>query len=497
MRRSLLAGCAVGPDFQRPPRPRSSGTRPATLPADLARRGATAARSTWRSGATCPRRGGSSSTRPRSTTCCARDRRQPDARRRRGDAGASAAGASRGARRVLSAARFRRQHRAPAERSRSVQTGTRASTCVCRAAVNLYSLGPTVSYVPDVFGGTRRHVEQAAALAEQQGYEVAAAYLTLTGNAVAQAINLASARMQLAAAGTIIARRRAEPRPRAADARGRQGRRRRRADRREPARQRSHAGPAAAPAGEHAPATRSRSWSDGVPAEWSPPDFDLDELTLPGELPVTLPSELVRRRPDILAAEAQLHADSAASASPPRRCSRASRCRRRSAPRRSRRVFPGASRPGSRRRGRRARLPRRRARRPAPGGDRRVRGVARDLSRHRAAGVRPGRRRAPRARARRGARRRRAARARRSPATLELQRFSYGAGKANLLQLLDAEGAPSRPGSATRVPAPNATRTRPRCSSPWAAAGGTRASASLAAAFRRRVAETFQLRRRT
>ena len=49
-----------------------------------------------------------------------------------------------------------------------------------------------------------------------------------------------------------------------------------------------------------------------APAEWVPPDLDLSELTLPRELPVSLPSELVHRRPDIQAAESQLHAATAA-----------------------------------------------------------------------------------------------------------------------------------------------------------------------------------------
>jgi NodT family efflux transporter outer membrane factor (OMF) lipoprotein len=49
-----------------------------------------------------------------------------------------------------------------------------------------------------------------------------------------------------------------------------------------------------------------------APAEWSPPEFALADFTLPSELPVSLPSELVHRRPDIQAAEAQLHAASAA-----------------------------------------------------------------------------------------------------------------------------------------------------------------------------------------
>ena len=48
-----------------------------------------------------------------------------------------------------------------------------------------------------------------------------------------------------------------------------------------------------------------------VPAEWSPPPVRLNDLALPGDLPVSLPSDLVRQRPDILAAEATAHAASA------------------------------------------------------------------------------------------------------------------------------------------------------------------------------------------
>ena len=43
------------------------------------------------------------------------------------------------------------------------------------------------------------------------------------------------------------------------------------------------------------------------PADWSAPNFELSDLTLPKSVPVSLPSELVRQRPDILAAEANLH----------------------------------------------------------------------------------------------------------------------------------------------------------------------------------------------
>jgi NodT family efflux transporter outer membrane factor (OMF) lipoprotein len=47
------------------------------------------------------------------------------------------------------------------------------------------------------------------------------------------------------------------------------------------------------------------------PSKASLPDIKLAELTLPTDLPVSLPSELVQQRPDILQAEAQLHVTSA------------------------------------------------------------------------------------------------------------------------------------------------------------------------------------------
>ncbi len=52
--------------------------------------------------------------------------------------------------------------------------------------------------------------------------------------------------------------------------------------------------------------------SSRAPGQWLPPDFELSEFALPSELPLSVPSELVRQRPDILAAETLLHADTAA-----------------------------------------------------------------------------------------------------------------------------------------------------------------------------------------
>jgi len=49
-----------------------------------------------------------------------------------------------------------------------------------------------------------------------------------------------------------------------------------------------------------------------TPASWVAPSITLNNLKLPNKLPVALPSELIHQRPDILAAEAQLHASNAA-----------------------------------------------------------------------------------------------------------------------------------------------------------------------------------------
>jgi NodT family efflux transporter outer membrane factor (OMF) lipoprotein len=49
-----------------------------------------------------------------------------------------------------------------------------------------------------------------------------------------------------------------------------------------------------------------------APAEWAAPEFDLAALSVPAQIPVSLPSQLVRQRPDILAAEAEMHAATAA-----------------------------------------------------------------------------------------------------------------------------------------------------------------------------------------
>lgn len=180
-----------------------------------------------------------------------------------------------------------------------------------RQTGNLYTVGATASYAPDVFGATARGVEEQQALAEQRNYELAAAYLTLTGDVVTQAITIASLRGQLEATAEVVAD----------DARNL-----------ELVRLKYEAGKAprtdvltaetqlaidrTALPGLRQQLSAARDalsvLTGRPPAAWAPPDFDLKDFTLPRELPLSLPSALARQRPDILAAEALLHADSAA-----------------------------------------------------------------------------------------------------------------------------------------------------------------------------------------
>jgi NodT family efflux transporter outer membrane factor (OMF) lipoprotein len=177
--------------------------------------------------------------------------------------------------------------------------------------INLFTLGPTVSYSLDPFGANRRRVEEQGALADLQDYRLDAAYLVLTGDAVTQALAIATARAQIKAVESII--RDDEENLRLVDSVRRAGEATQldvqiaasqlAADRTllPPLRQ------------QMSVARHALSILLGrLPSAWVPPDFDLEEFTLPDELPASLPSELVRQRPDILAAEAELHAALAA-----------------------------------------------------------------------------------------------------------------------------------------------------------------------------------------
>src|SRR4029077_16716824 len=68
-----------------------------------------------------------------------------------------------------------------------------------------FSVGPSVSYLLDIAGKTKRSIERQNALADYQRYQVAAAYLSLTGNVVMQSLAVASNRAQIQTAEAIRA----------------------------------------------------------------------------------------------------------------------------------------------------------------------------------------------------------------------------------------------------------------------------------------------------
>ena len=168
----------------------------------------------------------------------------------------------------------------------------------------------TVSFVPDIWGANFRAVENLDAVTEQQLFQLEAAYLTLTSNVVTAAIQEASLRGQIAATQRIIAIERnlldilkrqfgfgqaAQADVLAQDA-------------------------ALAAAEELLPPlekqlAQQRDLLTALAGQLSANEieqkFDLAHLKLPTNLPVSLPSKLVDQRPDVRAAEANMHAASA------------------------------------------------------------------------------------------------------------------------------------------------------------------------------------------
>lgn len=179
------------------------------------------------------------------------------------------------------------------------------------SASNIYSVGPSVSFDFDIFGGKKRAVEERGALSDLQRHRYDAAYLTLTGDVASQALRLASARAQIDAVETLLEQ------DRRTLALVQTGHRFGSATQVDVALAQTQLAqdqtllPSLAQQRDVARHALSVLASKG-PADWVPPDFGMADFALPSTLPVSLPSEVAHDRPDILAAEAQLHAASAA-----------------------------------------------------------------------------------------------------------------------------------------------------------------------------------------
>jgi NodT family efflux transporter outer membrane factor (OMF) lipoprotein len=175
---------------------------------------------------------------------------------------------------------------------------------------NLYNASVDVSYTLDLFGGVRRGVEAQAAAVDYQQYQLQATYLTLAANVVTAGIGEASLRAQVAATRDIIAT--FERQLNITERQYRLGS----AAYADVLSARSNlaATRATLPALEkQLAATQSQLavYLGRLPSAQKPAQLELDALKLPENIPLLLPSELVRRRPDVRAAEALLHEASA------------------------------------------------------------------------------------------------------------------------------------------------------------------------------------------
>jgi NodT family efflux transporter outer membrane factor (OMF) lipoprotein len=176
---------------------------------------------------------------------------------------------------------------------------------------NIYQANANLSYTFDVFGGERRTVEELQARALAQNFRLEASCLTLTSSVAATAVQLASVRGQMTATQEIIA------------AAGKQlavinrqfelGSR----TRVEVLQQQANLASmrATLPAlqqqlavAEHLMAVLTGRFPHDAPQV----QFDLADLKLPQDLPVSLPSSLVAQRPDIKVGQMTMHQASAA-----------------------------------------------------------------------------------------------------------------------------------------------------------------------------------------
>jgi NodT family efflux transporter outer membrane factor (OMF) lipoprotein len=176
---------------------------------------------------------------------------------------------------------------------------------------HLYSVGGIASFDLDLFGRRRRQVEQAAADLEAQLHQTQAAHLSIAGQVVTQVVAIAAINSRIATAQTLI-----EDDQRNVDL----TEKRRKGGEGTLVEVLNAQSQLADDRTLLSPLYQQRSVAahllailvGAAPSDFTAPDLDLSKLTLPASIPVSLPSELVHRRPDILQAEANLHSATAA-----------------------------------------------------------------------------------------------------------------------------------------------------------------------------------------
>lgn len=175
---------------------------------------------------------------------------------------------------------------------------------------NLYNASVNVSYTFDLFGANQRQLEALSATVDYQAFELAAARLSLAGNVVTAAIRQATLRSQIATTQELLAAQ--QQQLEIMQARYAAGG----ISNLDLQKQRELVAQSTAtlPPLQKQLAQLNHQlavYLGLAPADMSQTSIDLQQLTLPAHLPLTLPSAMARQRPDIRAAEALMHQASA------------------------------------------------------------------------------------------------------------------------------------------------------------------------------------------
>ena len=284
-----LVGCAVGPDFQRPVAPTDQRFTVEPTPPNMAQSNRLAA--DWWHLLHCP----------------ALDTLVVDAWK--GNPGLESAEAT--LRKSQDALRagygiFSPQLDGSAGASRQQSSPQRFGLNTPSTVFNLFTLSATVSYALDIWGGQRRTVEGLRAQMEAQRDQVLGTRLMLAGNVVNTVIASAAYQAEIDATRQLLALQ--EDQVRLAETQAKAG-----------------TIPYANVLGLKSQLALTRTTLPPLeqkidqarhllatllgraPGQWSPSPIALGDLTLPDAIPLSLPSQLVRQRPDILIAEEQLH----------------------------------------------------------------------------------------------------------------------------------------------------------------------------------------------
>jgi NodT family efflux transporter outer membrane factor (OMF) lipoprotein len=174
---------------------------------------------------------------------------------------------------------------------------------------SLYSVGGTVAFPLDIFGGQRRTIEGIVARGESIARRGDAAALTLTGQVATAAVQTAGLKAEIAAVEAMIADdKQTGDLVRKAEAAGGEAEGARVGAQTQLARDEALLPPLrqALAVARHQLALLVGK----APADFAPPEFELKDFRA-GVAPVALPSDLVHLRPDIQQAEADLHAATA------------------------------------------------------------------------------------------------------------------------------------------------------------------------------------------